>query len=1033
MSMMEDRSGLFNEIQKFSQRALRKVETNVTTGLGEKVVEKRNAKGLKTLDNESNKSSKSNDTQSKLDLQVGLVIPGLMIGSQDVAHNKKVLEEYGITHIINAAENEVENRFEDDYNYYSMQIEDSSSTDLNKYLDDIYEFIDQGRFAGNCFVHCDAHKPGLSRSSAICIAYLMYKEKRRFDDAYNEVKEARPFVKPNDSFMKQLKKLDEEYNGTKKKDEIEDPFTKKKRMEIEAEKAMLKGTTSVKNKLQMFKKVEEDEKIRVTSPTPNKLRTNGVSWGTETGEDNNNNSNKDNSSEEKPTPKKLTSILSFFQPKDASSSSFKANNSIGLPKVAPSNGPVKKWKPVETKGLQRVKDPQIKFDPHKDFSAYERIKKSKSGVKWATKKDALKRTKSKEFKAAMAAKENQPTLPPSTPASKTTQSPEIKNNSTIKSDSKSTTTTSKATPNVSAFKSPSNSVPPPPPPPPPVPMESSSSSPSTKSTSLQSKTSKPRRVVTSQVKSARPTLRKRPSQEDESSKQTTESQRPPLRRRPSQEVNEENVTSPSATNSRQLRRRPSQETNDQTADVQLRPSLRRRPSQENQIESESTIKPVTPTTSAPTEPVYPWRKGRKSSEVNQETINNKSSVTNSNTTSINNQQSKSSEQESMRKQSVTFDETPTQSKPEDKPKVYGVCRPKPKNIVGGAIWTAEEKPTPKKPEEIKTEDENKKIHSNVGTSTSTPTPTQTPSKSNPLTPQPVEVKINSPSKQQVNQDSTKIEKKKEEDKKDVKKIIIMQQEESDEDEDEEEEDEEDEEETEEDSDEEEEDEDDEDEDDEDEDETVQSKKSGLTRSSTAEILKLIKSKTKAEIAHSMDIIEEDEEIDVLLNELEKEGIENIDWGELGIGLNEVKDIVENAIEEEEEDAEEEDDEEGNEEEEEDEDESNNEKEKDEEEEEIENLLKNLEKEGIKEDLSDFSESGKESPISSVTIVSTARPTTPSSSLKVPSMTKSSNQVKKPEPTVNYIQKAPVIDDEEEEEEEDSCEEEVELVIEDDSD
>ena len=79
-AMLEDRSGLFSEISGFSQRKLKKVETKVCTGTGENVVEKRGAKGLQTVDPSKSKSSTSNEPQKKLDLQVGLVAPGIMIG-----------------------------------------------------------------------------------------------------------------------------------------------------------------------------------------------------------------------------------------------------------------------------------------------------------------------------------------------------------------------------------------------------------------------------------------------------------------------------------------------------------------------------------------------------------------------------------------------------------------------------------------------------------------------------------------------------------------------------------------------------------------------------------------------------------------------------------------------------------------------------------------------------------------------------------------------------------------------------------------
>lgn len=84
--MEEDHSELFNEIQRFSQRKLKKVETNVLTGTGDKVKEKRTAKGLAQLDPNAKLNASSGQTDQsnlnrKLDLQVGMVMPGLMIGT----------------------------------------------------------------------------------------------------------------------------------------------------------------------------------------------------------------------------------------------------------------------------------------------------------------------------------------------------------------------------------------------------------------------------------------------------------------------------------------------------------------------------------------------------------------------------------------------------------------------------------------------------------------------------------------------------------------------------------------------------------------------------------------------------------------------------------------------------------------------------------------------------------------------------------------------------------------------------------------
>ena len=80
--MMEDHSKLFNEINGFSQRKLKKVETKVVTGLGDNVIEKRSAKGLSKA--APSTTSTANGSNKKLDLQVGLILPGLMIGKSDV-------------------------------------------------------------------------------------------------------------------------------------------------------------------------------------------------------------------------------------------------------------------------------------------------------------------------------------------------------------------------------------------------------------------------------------------------------------------------------------------------------------------------------------------------------------------------------------------------------------------------------------------------------------------------------------------------------------------------------------------------------------------------------------------------------------------------------------------------------------------------------------------------------------------------------------------------------------------------------------
>lgn len=77
---MEDRSALFNQLKNFSQRKLKKVETKVVTSSGEQLVEKRGAKGLQVLTSSEGAKNEESEPARKLDLQVGLVLPGFLIG-----------------------------------------------------------------------------------------------------------------------------------------------------------------------------------------------------------------------------------------------------------------------------------------------------------------------------------------------------------------------------------------------------------------------------------------------------------------------------------------------------------------------------------------------------------------------------------------------------------------------------------------------------------------------------------------------------------------------------------------------------------------------------------------------------------------------------------------------------------------------------------------------------------------------------------------------------------------------------------------
>lgn len=194
------------------------------------------------------------------------------LASQDVAHDKSSIDTYGITHILNLDNANVENKFTDELNYKNVNIQDTNDFDIKKVFEDCFDFIDEGRRYGNVLVHCSG-TIGLSRSTTICVAYLMDKEKKKLDDALTAVKEARSFVKPNEGFMKQLKEFEVKLLGEQvaKASGIDDPFALRKKQEIEAEKAALSGASSVKNRMKMFGATLDanaDSRSKSVSPAP---------------------------------------------------------------------------------------------------------------------------------------------------------------------------------------------------------------------------------------------------------------------------------------------------------------------------------------------------------------------------------------------------------------------------------------------------------------------------------------------------------------------------------------------------------------------------------------------------------------------------------------------------------------------------------------------------------------------------------------------------------------------------------------------
>lgn len=128
------------------------------------------------------------------------------VGSQDVALDLPILQKYKVTHILNLA-SFIKEEFPEQFTYLTLKILDTPSANIKKHFEQCFQFIDEGRKNGGCvLVHCNA---GVSRSSTVCIAYLMATQNMSMEKAYCHLKDARPAIRPNDGFKIQLKEFEE--------------------------------------------------------------------------------------------------------------------------------------------------------------------------------------------------------------------------------------------------------------------------------------------------------------------------------------------------------------------------------------------------------------------------------------------------------------------------------------------------------------------------------------------------------------------------------------------------------------------------------------------------------------------------------------------------------------------------------------------------------------------------------------------------------------------------------------------------------
>ena len=132
------------------------------------------------------------------------IFQNIFIGNIDDANNYEWLKRNNITHVLGVVD--YQQKF-NDINYLVFpRVDDDPSQNIAKYFSRSFRFIeDSVEKNGNVLVHCHA---GISRSSTIVIAYLMYKYSVNLEKAFEMVKRARCMIAPNQGFINQLRAFD---------------------------------------------------------------------------------------------------------------------------------------------------------------------------------------------------------------------------------------------------------------------------------------------------------------------------------------------------------------------------------------------------------------------------------------------------------------------------------------------------------------------------------------------------------------------------------------------------------------------------------------------------------------------------------------------------------------------------------------------------------------------------------------------------------------------------------------------------------
>ena len=113
------------------------------------------------------------------------------------------LKNFGITGIVNAC-NEISNYFEDDFEYFKIDILDINNSSIYKFFDPFISFV-EGILDNNgkIMIHCYM---GSSRSAILVVLYLIKYKSYSMDNSIRFITDRRKRVNINVTYIEELKK-----------------------------------------------------------------------------------------------------------------------------------------------------------------------------------------------------------------------------------------------------------------------------------------------------------------------------------------------------------------------------------------------------------------------------------------------------------------------------------------------------------------------------------------------------------------------------------------------------------------------------------------------------------------------------------------------------------------------------------------------------------------------------------------------------------------------------------------------------------